>query len=74
MTRSHSRTEVDILAKLHLFVKSTVIGQLVGDVNVNFNKTRDNDVKLYKEFLRRHQLCNLIQMNTCHSHQGHLVR
>ncbi len=50
--------------------KTNIEINLVGDININFNKPRDRDVKLYKDMLRRHQLCNLIKMNTCHSHHG----
>ncbi len=50
--------------------KTNIEVNLVGDININFNKNRDRDGKLYKDCLRRHQLLNLIKMNTCHTHHG----
>ena len=46
--------------------KNNIEINLGGDINLNSRKTRDRNVKLYKEFLRRQNLVNVIKLDTCH--------
>ena len=43
---------------------------IIGDVNINFNKVRDPNGKRYKEFLKRNHLTNIILHATHFNHQN----
>ena len=47
---------------------------IIGDININLNKSRDVNVKRYKDFLRRNDLINILDMDTCYNQrQGSLI-
>ena len=48
-----------------LTTKTNYEVNLIGDININLNKTRDANVKRYKDFMKRNNLVNIISMDTC---------
>ena len=42
---------------------------ILGDVNINLNKSRDPSVKKYKDFLRRNYLRNMVHHDTHFDHR-----
>ena len=52
---------------LNLSIKTNIEVNLIGDININFNKPRTRETKIYKECLKRHGLVNLITLDTCHN-------